>query len=194
MTDDNYELTEQDQADLASLAAAPSPRTVLEIWEEVLSNIETMGAEKIEPGYANHIVTKWPKLDYHQVPQFYALFLSYLRLYREDLHEQLRLHPDAKQNISPVPGHEESDAIANRDIYVELMFVWNLTTARIEHEWDALDPLAAEKIAAQAEAQTFVTGSQGMLQALTAPSVGFSWTDEEQEELTHRVIEAAEAL
>ena len=50
---ENYTLSEQDQADLASLTEEPLDRTVLEIWEEVLSNIETMESEKIEPGYAS---------------------------------------------------------------------------------------------------------------------------------------------
>ena len=190
---ENYTLSEQDQADLASLTEEPLDRTVLEIWEEVLSNIETMEREKIEPGYASMIVGRWPKLEYRQIADFYALFMSYLRLYREALHEQIRLHPDAKTNIAPV-GDEKSDAIANREIYKELMFQWNLVTARVEHVWDSNDPLAGEKIAAMAEAQNFVTGGQGMMQALTGPQVGFEWTDEDQIALQERVVQAAEEL
>ncbi|USH45491.1 hypothetical protein SEA_DOTI_44 [Microbacterium phage DoTi] len=186
-------LTEQDQADLAQLAAEPLEITVLETWESVLSNIEQMENEKIEPSYAVNIVGKWPKLDYGDVPHFYKLFNEYLKRYRAVLEEQLRLHPDAKDNTGEL-GTEESDAVANRDIYIELMFGWNVVTAELEHEWDALDVDAAEKIAAMGEAQLFVTGPQGMLQALTAPNVGFQWTNEEQIALTERVVAAAEEL
>ena len=195
MSDDNTQLSARDEVDLALLEAVDQDlgRTALEIWTEILGDIETMQASRIEPGYANHIVSRWPKLGYGDVPVFYELFHELLKEYREVLAEIVRLHPDALKNIAPV-GDEESDAIANRKVYEELMFQWNLQTAIIEKRWDATDPNAGALIAAMAESQAFVTGGTGLMQALAAPQVGFTWTDEDQTALTERVTQAVSEL
>ena len=195
MSDDNTNLTAQDEVDLALLEAVGEPlgRTVLEIWQSVLSNIDTMEEERIEPGYANHLLQKWPKLTIHTIKPFYHLFHDYLRDYRDIVEEQIRLHPDALKKIKDL-GDPDSDAIANREIYGEIMFLWNLTTARQEAEWDIDTEFAYEALAAINEAQLFVTGGQGMMQSLVQPQVGFVWTDEDQTALQERVVAAVEEL
>jgi hypothetical protein len=194
MTDD-IQLSDQDQVDLALLNAVDEPlgRTVLEIWTEVLGNTEKMAQKRIEPGYASYVLKSWPQLvTIETLPAYYEIFHDLLLVYRADLEEQIRLHPDALQNIGAV-GDEDSDAIANRDIYVELMFQWNLTTARLEEEWDVLAADAAPRLAAMADAQAYITGGTGIMQALTAQQVGFVWSNEDQEALIQRVVDEVES-
>ena len=50
------------------------------------------------------------------------------------------------------------------------------------------------QIAAMAEAQAFVTGGTGIMQALVQPQVGFQWNDEDQQELETRINEAVASL
>ena len=192
MTNDDIQLSPQDQADLDLLAAVDEPleMTVLEVWREVLSNIEEQAAARIEPGYATQIIRRWPTLTYKDIFVYYATFHDYLIVYRDILTEQLRLHPDALKAVGHDPGDEDSDAVANRDIYKEIMFEWNLVTAKLENAWDVSDPNAAAQIAAMAEAQAFVTGGTGIMQALVQPQVGFQWNDEDQQELETRINEA----
>jgi hypothetical protein len=195
MSDNETTLSEQDEADLAEMMKAieePLDRTVLEIWHEILKNIEVQSLKRIEPGFANYVLKSWPAMRPEQISTYYRLFHNLLLKYRVDLEEQLRLHPDALKNFGPV-GTDESDAIKNRDVYVELMFQWNLTTARIEHVWDADAEDAYPLLAAMADAQAYVTGGTGLLQQLNTPQVQFQWTNADQDELTTRVIEAAEA-
>jgi len=184
-------LTEQDIADLEAMANEQPERTVLETWREVLARIEVEEQQRIEPGYASRMLARWPRLELHRIPVYYALFNEYLKRYRDVLTEQLRLHPDALDNTGPL-GEEDSDAIKNRDIYKEILFGWSIVTATLEAEWNVTDEDAYESLAAQHEAQQFVTGPQGMMQALVSPGVAFQWTDEDQEALNERVVAALE--
>ncbi len=196
MTNDDIQLSPEDMVDLDLLGAVDQPleMTVLAVWQNVLSNIESQAAERIEPGYATQIIRRWPTLTYKDIPAYYATFHEYLVVYRDVLDEQLRLHPDALKAIGFDAGDPDSDAVVNRDIYKELMFEWNLVTAKLEAKWDVTDPDAAAQIAAMAEAQAFVTGGTGIMQALVQPQVGFLWSDQDQQELETRINEAVEAL
>ena len=196
MTNDDIQLSPEDMADLDLLGAMDQSleMTVLAVWQNVLSNIESQAAERIEPGYATQIIRRWPTLTYKDIPAYYATFHEYLVVYRDVLDEQLRLHPDALKAIGFDAGDPDSDAVVNRDIYKEIMFEWNLVTAKLENAWDVSDPNAAAQIAAMAEAQAFVTGGTGIMQALVQPQVGFLWSDQDQQELETRINEAVEAL
>ena len=196
MTNDDIQLSPEDMADLDLLGAMDQSleMTVLAVWQNVLSNIESQAAERIEPGYATQIIRRWPTLTYKDIPAYYATFHEYLVVYRDVLDEQLCLHPDALKAIGFDAGDPDSDAVVNRDIYKEIMFEWNLVTAKLENAWDVSDPNAAAQIAAMAEAQAFVTGGTGIMQALVQPQVGFLWSDQDQQELETRINEAVEAL
>ena len=196
MTNDDIQLSPEDMADLDLLGAMDQSleMTVLAVWQNVLSNIETQAAERIEPGYATQIIRRWPTLTYKDIPAYYATFHEYLVVYRDVLDEQLRLHPDALKVVGFDAGDPDSDAVVNRDIYKEIMFEWNLVTAKLEAKWDVTDPDAAAQVAAMAEAQAFVTGGTGIMQALVQPQVGFLWNDTDQQELEARINEAVEAL
>ena len=199
MTEDitpEVELSEKDEIDLKLMEAVDQPldTTVLNVWVQVLSNIEEQEKERILPGYSQNLVQRWPFMTYQDVPTYWALFHGYLKVYREHLTEIVRRHPEALENYGKEAGDPESDAIANRDIYVELMFQWNLTTAKLEAEWDASTADSHCRIAAMAEAQAFVTGGTGIMQALVQPQVGFEWRDSDQQELEERINKAVEEL
>ena len=49
---------------------------------------------------------------------------------------------------------------------VGLLMATTLVTARLEEEWDVRDPDSAVRLAAMADAQAYVTGGTGILQAL----------------------------
>ena len=168
--------TTQDEVDIALMNAIEQPldRTVLEIWKSILDNTEAQAQTRIEPGFASYVLKSWPTLvTIKTLPSYYALFHTILIQYRDVLDEQLRLHPDALSWTAPV-GDPESDAIKNREIYSELLFQWNLVTAIVERAWDVTAPDSAERLAAMADAQAYITGGTGIMQALSAPQVMYA--------------------
>jgi hypothetical protein len=192
MTEDNSQLSAQDEVDLTILNAANEPldTTVIGIWEKVLGDIEVMRETRITPGYANKQLQRWPRMLPEELPVYYRLFHDYLLPYRAVVEEQIRLHPDAKGHLGPV-GEETSDAVANRAIYKEILLQWNLVTIRHEEQWQADGDFPYAHLAAIHEAQLFVTGPQGIQQLLGQAAVGFQWTDEDQAALVESVNEAA---
>ena len=191
----DVQLSEQDQLDLDLMdeLSKPVDHTLLYIWREVLGNIEKISKEKVSPVIANKIVASWPKLAFQDVPLYHQYYHAYLLQYRTALNEIIDANPDALRNTAPV-GTEGSDAIENRELYLDLLFRWHMVNASLEHDWDASDLTSHIKIAAIADAAAFTIGPNGLTQHLAQPQVGFSWGDEDQQRLQTRIVEAEELL
>lgn len=196
MSETPIELTEQDEADLAAMqgeATKSLNHTLLEIWRDVLSNVEKSAAEKVTPYTANKIVGSWPQLKFQDVPEYHRLYHTYLLLYRDALDAIIKAHPGCLSNIGE-EGTEEFDPVANRQAYIDIFFEWQMVTIRLEHLWDAADENSHVVLAALADAAALTTGEQGLIQHLSQPQINFQFDEADQMALSERLAEARSEL
>lgn len=186
--EETYELSEQDKLDLQTLAEQPVNHTLLEIWDNILSNIEAVAAEKVSPIVANKIVSSWPKLSYPDTALYHTRYHDILTMYRQALRDKIAENPGCFKNIGEV-GSETGDAFANRQVYIDLIVTWQRIDNRLQDEWTATDPNSHVEIAAIADAAAFVVGPQGLIQHLSQPQVGFEWSAEDQVALEAQLSE-----
>ena len=187
--------TEKDIADIDAMNAEPDQperRTLLETWRELLTSIEPSLAERVSPRTALQIVREWPEITFYDVQAYHERYHEIMMQYREVLHEAIAAHPDCLKKINPDPEHEDFDAVANHDVYMDVLFGWNILTIRLEQEWDTTAFDASIQIAAMADAANFYTGPNGMVQHLNSEEFGFRFAQEDQIEMAARV-EAARA-
>jgi len=185
-----HESTEDLDFDIESIFENPDEpivlRTLLEIWRELLSNIEHERVERISANVAQKIVATWPKLDFKDVP-------AYLRHYYDLLAEQrLVVLAEIHKDPAALKYLGEEDPIENREHYEEILFGWNLNVARWEREWDVTDPEAAIKLAAIIDAQGFFLAQTGLVAHLS--EIGFEFTEADGERLVARLQAAKEEL
>jgi hypothetical protein len=181
-------LTEQDLKDIEGLqnANAPITHTLLEMWRDVLSNIEGSAAEKVSPVIALKLVSSWPKLSFQEVPVYHKAYHEILMEGRNILDEVIRKHPGAFKNVAEV-GTEFSDAIANREAYIDILFEWQLLTLQLEAEWDASKDDSHIQLAAMVDAAALFSGEQGLIQHLSQPQINFQFTDADRDALGQRL-------
>jgi len=163
-------LTEQDIADLESLAAESENHTLLEVWREILSNIDEARKEKITPTEAVRIVTAWRHLSVQDVAVYQPLYYDRLDEMRQVLLVEIESDPAALKNT-------ENDAEDNHHHYLNLLLQWQLLAQSWGADWDVSSPTSHIDLAAFAEAQNFVLGERGLIGQLEA--IGFDFTDEE---------------
>ena len=182
-------LTEEDLAAIAaSFAEGDVPaltHTVLEIWENLLSNIEEARKERVTPVVANRIITNYPKLEFSDIPAYWNEYYDLMTEMRTILRTVIASKEDCFKHI-------EDDATENRELYLELLFQWSDQIARWEETWDCMDPKAALKLAAIADVAAVFMGQTGITEALSQPQVGFSFDDDARVALAKRLEEAAE--
>lgn len=171
-------LTEQDIADLNELGETEEPElhTLLEIWSRILENIETESVKRVPPGMANKVVGTWTKLSFQDVPVYFAAYYELVKEMRDILTEEIERNPDCFKNTGE---DEDSDGVANRPIYIELLFRWQALVMRWEHDWDASSPSSHIWIAAIADATNFFVGNQGLVSHLDQIQLQFDETDRE---------------
>lgn len=180
-TENDYQLTAKDIADLKLLGDtdgdAPK-RTLLEVWREVLSNIEDSRDTRVGPAAANRIIGSWPKMTYGDIPHYHARYHDLLLEMRDILHAEIDAHPDALENI-------DDDAEDNRDRYINLLFEWQKKVIDWELAWDPADPNAAAELAAIADATAFYLGGMGLVDHLT--QIKFVFDEDAQAEMVQRL-------
>ena len=182
------ELTEEDiEAIAASFAEGNPPaltHTLLEIWRNILSNIESAREERIPPVIANRVVTAYPKIEYHMVPQYWDTYYDLLTEMRDILDDVIASDNEAFDRV-------EDDAILNRDLYVEVLFGWSDKINQWEEEWDTMSPNAAVELAAIADVSSVIVGETGLTENLSQLQIGFSFDDSDRIALQERLAEAA---
>lgn len=187
------ELSDQDKIDLASLNVdEPINHTLLEIWKTILDNSSVFAGKRIPPNVAAKIVASWTHLRYQELPIYHELYYSYLTTYGELLNEVIEEFPGCLKNVGD-RGAEDSDAVANRKAYLELMYRWHKFNNELMDEWDTASETSHIEVAAIADAAAFTVNSQGLLQHLGQPQIGFVWTDEDQAELNARLFPKEES-
>ena len=181
MSDESIEaaelpLTEQDEADLATLHAEPATqRTLLEVWTHYMSNVDGSEEQKITAPVAMKVVSSWPFLVFADLPRYWEAYHGYLREARDTLAEVIAANPDCFENTA-------ADATDNHKVYCDLLVEWHKNVIRQQFEWDlTADPHGVE-IAASADARNFVLGPKGMVGHLEA--IQFQYTLEERDAFT----------
>ena len=183
------EMTAKDELDiqdfLSDVAETPTSRTVLEVWQHLLSNIEKSAEEKVSIHTANRLIMSWPQMKFSDLPKYHKRYHEILLEMRAVVTDQIEKNPDALKNV-------EDDAEANHDIYVEIIYLWQAVILKLEHNWDANDPDCAIEIAAIADAASMVIGNQGLVEHLSQIKLVFD--EEQQAEVTLRLRAFQEAL
>ena len=183
------QLTDVDiEAIAASLNEGEAPkmdRTLLETWVEVLANAEADRAERISPEAAMRALNQWPKMKMEEVSTYLDIYYNGLLELRQHIHDIIAEHPEALKNI-------ETDAVDNHDLYIELLFRWQLTIARWEIEWHVDNPVAYAEIAATVDVSGTFLGVNGLSSHLT--QINLSFDDEEQAAFAERLQKAVEEL
>lgn len=191
MTNETAEqLTPEDEAAIiASLTEGDTPtlsHTVLEIWSEILSNLETEEKSRTSPVVATRIVRSWPGMQYRDIPRYWELYYTLMREMRDALMAVIRSDEDCF-------SHVEDDAEENRDLYLEVLFQWSDIVGQWEENWDLQSEDAVAHVAAIADCGAFFIGEQGLAAHLSQEQVGFRYTEEDRVALTQRLTEAADA-
>ncbi len=149
--------------------------TLLEIWENLLSNIEKSREERVGPQIAARILRAWPMLPLQRIPAYLDTYHSYLEQFRDVLRELISDNPEALKNL----GSE--DAELNHQLYLDLLFEWNCLALGFDLTWDVTHEDSYLQLAALADAFNFVLGDQGLVAHFN--SIGFRLTEEENADL-----------
>jgi hypothetical protein len=169
-------LSAQDVKDLESMgisadAEEAQPRSLLEVWDEVLSNVLPSSETPIPMQVAHKVVRSWPFLSYQDTAVYHNLYHRYL----------LALIPPLKKVIAENPValtyHGEEDGAQNHKHYVDLLVQWHLGFDQVEEAWRASDPESHIVLAAVVDARAMVFGHTGLVGHFDA--IGFHVSDEE---------------
>lgn len=182
-------LTDEDLAKIsASLSEGEAPemdRTLLETWREVLANAESDRAERISPEAAMRALNQWPKMTMEDVVPYLDMYYDYLLALRQHLYDVIDEHPEALKHI-------EDDAEANHDLYLEVLFRWQVSIAEWEKTWDIHEDFAYARIAAQVDVSGTYLGVNGLSSHLQIIKMEF--TPEQQQAFTERLQKAVGEL
>lgn len=174
------------EAIAASFAEGEAPvmtHTLLEIWNDLLSNAELGVEEHISPMLANSIISKWDRLEFSDIPAYWALYHELMIELRDILHDVIATDPDCYK-------HVEDDGVENRKLYMEVLFGWTDRINQWEEQWDCTDPRAAIELAAIADVARMFTGQTGIVEHLSQPQMNFTFGDDERTELAERLAAA----
>lgn len=190
-------LNAKDQADLDLLGSTNEPmRTLLEIWRNVLGNIEAERGGRVSPAAANQLVNIWPKLTFADVSVYTNAYYDYLLDLRDILDAEIAKDKKAFKHTAPRRPDgtldPDGDAIKNGPRYRELLAAWQERIILWEHQWDSDAADAAARVAAIADATAFYVGPQGLVANLD--DIGFQLTDDESEAIRTRLAAYKEEL
>ena len=188
MIDENTDIVDEAEDILADLPEEPADKepapmhTLLQIWKEILSNIEAAETEPIDIQIAGRIVHNYPMIKVQEVSKYMALYSALLIEMRDILLAEIDSDEKCLSRI-------EDDAEGNRHHYLNLLIDWQRLARQWEIKWDSNSPLAHIEMAAISDASTFVLGQKGLVAHLD--EIKFRWTAEDAE-MVLEAIQAAE--
>lgn len=169
------ELTQQDREDLKAIGINPdaeqTERALLEIWENVLSNVDESASGEIPINVALKVIGTWPFLSVQDTAKYHVIYHDILAEGRDRLHEVLKKHPDYKSFVG------DDDAPNNHEAYLEVLVLWHNLLDGHEASWKAADEDAAVWVAAIADARGFFFSQVGLAGHLD--TIGFHLDDDE---------------
>ena len=145
--------------------------TILEVWQELFSNIEKEEGLRVSPQAAMAIQSSWPRLSIKEYQAFTDLYYSFLGEFREVIDTLVEENPVALV-------HVEDDVEHNHDLYVEAVARWQKTARAWEDAWQCGLPDAEVRLYAMVDAINFVLSSQGLVSHLD--QIGMILTSEDE--------------
>ena len=161
----------------------PISHTLLEVWTQLLSNIETSMKEPVTPAQALALTQRWTFLRIKDLAKYHHVYHGLLLDYRNVLEEVLSHDPDAIHRV-------EDDLEVNRQQYLDALLNWQLLIQSYDHSWDSEEEDAGVLLAAQNDAARFIAGENGLLGHLGA--LDFQFSEETAEKLQEYLVNAPE--
>lgn len=153
--------------DLVKAAQAAPYHSILEIWTKVLANADP--DERIQPQWANRIVTTYHGLGFADLPDFQKRFVEMVRTLHAIVVAEYEDDPDALHVTS-----SEEDAERNSTHYINLLIDWQKQIYYWELVWDTTDPGAASELAAISEVHKMFFAEQGLTALLDRINLQFT--------------------
>lgn len=173
-------LTEQDEADLASMHAEPDTfeyHTVLQVWLEILKQENLEANRTITPRWATTIVSKYDEIMFSDMPAYVDEYFDLVTACREII--QTAVNDEGGECL--VYNNAEEDALENAEIYKWILLQWQLEFLRRELTWNCESANAAVQIAALGECHGVFFGETGLSGHLEV--IKLEYTDEDREAL-----------
>lgn len=145
--------------------------TLLEMWRDVLSHIETEQEANIRPAEVLAILRSWPAMELKDISRFRTYYYEHLLEMRNALDKEIESDPEALK-------HVEDDAEYNREKYIRLILRWKRMIVHVEEAWDIDEEDAYAQMAAIAEASSFAISDMGLVAHLA--QIGINPTEEER--------------
>ena len=165
------------------LDEAPVTHTLLEMWREILSNIDTQERLKIPMAVAGRIIRNYPQMKMQEVPEYWKRYYTLLSELRDILNVEISSDPKCLSRV-------DDDMEANRHHYLNLIATWQVAIRAWEDDWEITAEDSHLWYAAIGDTINFVFGERGMMQQL--PTLGFVYDDDAALEIEEIVSDLAE--
>lgn len=166
------EAEETEQSDFESTLT----HTVLEVWQQIFSNLDSEAGLTVSPQAAVATLSSWPQLPLKDMQLYADLYYRNLGLFREVVDTVIEEHPEALKNVA-------EDAEDNHDLYVEILARWQKVARKWEDAWACEQEFAAASLAAMVDAINFTLSSRGLVAHLDQIGVTLTEKDEEAMQL-----------
>ncbi len=183
-TIETFELGEEQLTieDIIQEAATAAYRPILELWREILKPAATERDEKITPQWAHKIISKYPHINYDDMPDYRDLFYTRLQVFNDIVLAEIETDDECLRHTSA-----EEDVEHNSHHYLNILVNWQKALLSWELEWDCTHEDAAIDVAATTEIARMFFDSTGI--AALLDQINFQFTEESQAYLTAELEE-----
>ena len=159
---------------------APQKHTLLEVWREVLSNIEVMEKNKLSMREAGALLQQFPFLIMFDLRRYPAIYWAKMKEMRAIVLAEIESDPEALTKV-------ETDAVDNKHHYLNILVGWQRLVRQWEDAWDVTQLRADMEFIAIAQIHNFFLSQNGLVAHLSEIEMEFSQED------AQTVAEAIEA-
>lgn len=159
---------------------APQEHTLLEVWREVLSNIEVMEKNKLSMREAGALLQQFPFLIMFDLRRYPAIYWAKMKEMRAIVLAEIESDPEALTKV-------ETDAVDNKHHYLNILVGWQRLVRQWEDAWDVTQLRADMEFIAIAQIHNFFLSQNGLVAHLSEIEMEFSQED------AQTVAEAIEA-
>lgn len=159
---------------------APQEHTLLEVWREVLSNIEVMEKNKLSMREAGALLQQFPFLIMFDLRRYPAIYWAKMKEMRAIVLAEIESDPEALTKV-------ETDAVDNKHHYLNILVGWQRLVRQWEDAWDVTQLRADMEFIAIAQIHNFFLSQTGLVAHLSEIEMEFSQED------AQTVAEAIEA-
>ena len=165
----------EDDSTVIQMPPKPSDHTVLEIWQKVLSNVDTAKQERIATTNAFKLLMTYPFLTTKDLVPYYTTFYWCLEQYRDVLEFEIDTDDKCLEWTDP-----ELDAENNRHHYTNLMVNWQRLALSMRTDWSPTSENAGAELAALSDSQSFMLGEKGLINLLSQLKLDYDQADADE--------------